>query len=128
MLNVKALLTKIIAKLNFSSVTPYQIRTVTRTQTVSGNSGASLSFSVPSISGYTPVGYVRWSNNHGNTVYLTSLSSIGSCYIYNSASGSQSCTIDADILYIRNALLGGVVSRLLNPFVTLFYRKGVTVC
>lgn len=121
MLDVKKLLTKILEVIK--PVTPYAIRTVTSTMNISARAGATFTFSIPSISGYTAVGYVRWSNNHGNSVYITSMSYLGAIYAYNSASSAQSTTIDADVLYIKTTLLGGVLLKSIPSM-----RKGVLLC
>ena len=103
---IKALLTQILKAIE--PVQPYQIRTVTKTDTIDSKSGKSFSLSVPSIAGYTPVGVVRWSQNHGNNVYVTSQPSYSSFYLHNEASSAQSTTLSVDILYLKNTV-GGVL-------------------
>ena len=100
MLSIKKLLTKILWSLNKQ---PLIIETLSLTKTISTKSGLLYKFSLPIYDRYEAVGIIGYENNHGNSVYITSLnvsdSSEFSVYIYNSASSAQSTTIAITVLY-----------------------------
>ena len=105
MLNLKKTLSKIINALNEQ---PYQLRTVSLTQTISANSGATYDFSsqAPTIDGYNTIILARYVTKHGNSVYLAGQGGRLSTYIFNKSSAAMSTTVTAEILYLKTKVGG----------------------
>ena len=124
MIDVKKLIAKMLCAME---TPPYQTRTLSKTANIPANSGTNFAFDLPKISGYTPVGAIRYSTNHGVAITLGGESSVGNLYFANRTSSAMSTTVTVTFLYLKN-IVGGVVRRLLKALQSLSYRKAVVVC
>ena len=127
MLNVKALLTKIVDIYD----TPFKTATCTVSfGTISANSSKSGSTTATSVSGYKPVGITGWANVgnaafHLYELHIGSNDDVVANARNNTSSQLTGCSVNVYVLYRK---LGGVIRQLLSTFATLFNREGVAVC
>lgn len=131
MLDVKKLLTKIVSALN----TPiYTTRSATASGTVSGNSNARISGTLPTVSGYTPAAIMYVRSNAGANICITefginyngdehNISSV----VKNVGSSSVNVTHTYGVIYLKKKV-GGVERKLLNTLKMLTSERRWALC
>ena len=79
----------------------FTVKTASKTQSVGANANARFTFSVPTVSGFTAIGIIHFSNSHGASVAITEIAD-SSIVVKNLASSAQNITLTAHFLYCKN--------------------------
>lgn len=112
MLTIKRLLIKILNKLTLLDAATQRTQfwttaTASQTQSIAARNGLSFYPTPPTIDGYTCICAIGFTQNRGNTVYMTNTFNGLGVYLYNSALSAQSTTVTATFLYLKTVAQGG---------------------
>ena len=120
--SIKELIAKITGILSKAIIT----RDVSASATVGANTNAAVTFTVPSISGYTYVGIVGITNSHGANFALTDFNANAHrAVIRNLTSTSTTVTLTGRLLFVKTNLWG--VLRNLSVFKAFTPSEGMVV-
>lgn len=101
--SIKELIKKVTSVLNGAVIA----RDVVSSATVGANTYAAVTFTVPSISGYTYVGIVGITNSHGANFPITDFNANSHrAVIRNLTSTSTAVTLTARLLFVKTNLWG----------------------
>lgn len=104
MLSIKEWIAKVTGTLDGAIIT----RDVQSSATVGANTNAAVTFTVPSISGYTYIGFVGITNSHGANFPLTDFNAKSHrAVIRNLTSTSTTVTLTGRLLFVKTNLWGG---------------------
>lgn len=82
----------------------FHFENISGSATISGNANGAINLTLPTVTGYTPVGIVGITNSHGANFCVTDfrISSVTSALVVirNVASTSATVTITAKVLYV----------------------------
>lgn len=114
-LSIKTLLSKVTKLLNGMILT----RDVSSSVTVGANTNAPITFTVPSIAGYTYIGIIGITNSHGVNFPITDFNAASHrAVVRNLTSTSTTVTLTGRLLFVKSNIVGGVLRNLsiFKPF------------
>ena len=104
MLNVKKLLTKILTLCNGAIIA----RDVSGSVTIGASTNGTITFTLPTISGYTYVGIVGIRNSHGVNFPITDFDAANHRAVVRNLTTTQTTvTLTARLLFVKNGIWGG---------------------
>ena len=105
MLDVKALINKLLERI---TTMLFHIENVSGSGRISASTNGSISITLPTVSGYVPIGIIGISNSHGAHFCITdySLLSATSARVVcrNVSNTAQTITITAKVLYVLDGM------------------------